>query len=95
METLGEFIPRLTERIRCFYHKCKSEMCSLKKADTNLKGRMGVFAWVRELRRGNVFDISTYKKLGDKSNVTHLADKIVPGIHFVPKKQDVGEGTGM
>ena len=95
METLGEFIPRLTKRVRCFYHKCKSGVYSLKKADTNLKGRMGVFAWVRELRRDDKFEISTYKKLGDKSNVTHLADKIVPGMHYVSKKQDVGEGTGI
>ena len=95
METLKEFIPRLTERVRCFYHKCKSEMYSLKKADTNLKGRMGVFAWARELRRDDKFEISTYKTLGDKSNVTHLADKIVPGMMFVSKKQDVGEGTGI
>jgi len=93
METLGEFIPRLTKRVRCFYHKCKSEMYSLKKADTNLKGRMGVFAWVGE--RENVFEIQSYKKLGDKSNVTHLADKIVPGAIFVSKKQDFGQGTGI
>jgi hypothetical protein len=95
METLGEFIPRLSEKVRCFYHKGKSEMYSLKKADTNLKGRMGVFAWVRELRRDKVFEISTYKKLGDKSNVTHLANKIVLGMHFVSKEKDIGEGTGI
>jgi len=95
METLGEFIPRLTNSVGCFYHKCKSGVYSLKKADTNLKGRMGVFAWVGERRRDNVFEISSYKKLGDKSNVTHLADKIVPGAHYVSKKQDFGQGTGI
>ena len=93
METLEEFIPRLTERVRCFYHKCKSGVYSLKKADTNLKGRMGVFAWVGE--RKKVFEIQSYKKLGDKSNVTHLADKIVSGAIFVSKKQDFGQGTGI
>ena len=93
METLGEFIHRLTKRVGCFYHKCKSGVYSLKKADTNLKGKMGVFAWVGERRRDNVFEISSYKKLGDKINVTHLADKIVPGAIFVSKKQDFGQGT--
>lgn len=95
METLEEFISRLTERVRCFYHKCKSGVYSLKKADTNLKGRMGVVAWVREQKRENVFEISSYKKFGDKSNVTHLADKIVPGAHYVSKKKDYGQGTGI
>jgi hypothetical protein len=95
METLEEFIPRLTERVRCFYHKCKSGVYSLKKADTNLKRRMGVFAWVGERKKDNVFEIQSYKKLGDKSNVTHLADKIVPGAIFVSKKQDFGQGTGI
>jgi hypothetical protein len=95
METLEEFIPRLTERVRCFCHKCKSGVYSLKKADTNLKRGMGVFAWVGERKRDNVFKIESYKKLGDKSNVTHLADKIVPGAIYVSKKQDFGQGTGI
>ena len=95
METLEEFIPRLTERVRCFFHKCKSERYSLKKADTNLKGRMGVFAWVEERKKDNKFEIGSYKNLGDKSNVTHLADKIVLGANFVSKKQDFGQGTGI
>ena len=95
METLEEFIPRLTNSVGCFYHKCKSGVYSLKKADTNLKGRMGVFAWVEERKRDNVFEIQSFKKLGDKSNVTHLADKIVPGAIYVSKKQDFGQGTGI
>ena len=95
MEPLEDFVDRLTEKVMCYYHKCKSHMYSLKKVDTNLKGRMGVFAWVRELRRDKLFEISTYKKFGDKSNVTNLADKIVPGMHFISKKHDDGEGTGI
>lgn len=95
MEALEDFVSRLNKSIGCFYHKCKSGVFSLKKADTNLKGRMGVFAWVGDRRRDNVFEISSYKKLGDKSNVTHLADKIVPGAHYVSKKQDFGQGTGI
>ncbi len=84
----------MKERVGCFCHKSKSyERYSLKKADTNLKGKMGVFAWV--IKQRNVFQINSYKKLGDKSNVTHLADKIVPGLIFVSKKQDSEEGTGI
>jgi len=95
METLREFISRITGMVGCFNHKCKGELYSLKLIDTNLKGRMGVFAWVRELKRNNVFEISTYKILGDKSNVSYLADKVRIGMHFVSKKRDCGEGTGI
>jgi hypothetical protein len=96
METLGEFIQRLAERVGCFYHKCQSSgMYSLKKAETNVKGKMGVFAWVFERKRDNVFQIDSFKKLGDKSNVTHLADKIAGGLIFVSKTQDSEAGTGI
>ena len=95
METLEAFVTRFIGLVGCYHHKCKSEMYSLKKVDTNIKRKMGVFAWVRELKRNNMFEISTYKILGDKSNVSHLADKVVPGMHFVPAKKDGGEGTGI
>jgi len=36
------------------------------------------------------------KRLGDIYNVTHLADKVVPGMHFVSKNDDLREnGTGI
>ena len=86
----------LSQSIGCYFHLCNSGIFSLKKVDTDIKGRMGVFGWVRELKRINAFEISTYKKLGDKSNVTHLADKVVPGMHYVSKKDDdKGAGTGI
>jgi hypothetical protein len=56
---------------------------------------MGVFGWVEEKKRINVFEISTYKTLGDKSNVTRLADRVMPGMHYVSKKKDGGEATGI
>ena len=93
METLAEFVVRLSQSIGCYFHLCNSGIFSLKKVNTDIKGRMGVFGWVRELKRINAFEISTYKKLGGKSNVTHLADKEVPGMHYVSKKDD-GEGAG-
>jgi hypothetical protein len=95
MEALREFAVRLSRDVDCFYHTGKSETYSLKKYNTNLRGRMGVFAWIRELRRNDQFEVSTYKILGDKCHVTVLADKIVPGMHFIPKGQDDGEGTGI
>lgn len=95
METLGDFVVRLAKEVRCYYHQCKSHKYSLKKVDTNLRGRMGVFGWVEEKKRNNLFEISTYKTLGDKSNVSYLADRVVPGMHYVSKKKDGGEATGV
>jgi|GEM_PF-1237061 len=95
-ETSTEFVFRLCKSIESYFHLCNSGIFSLKKINTDIKGRIGVFGWVQELKRINAFKISTYKKLGDKSNVTHLADKEVPGMHFVPKKDDdKGAGTGI
>ena len=96
IETLAEFAVRLSKSVGCYSHPCNSGYFSLKKVNTDLKGRMGVFGWVRELKRMNAFEISTYKRLGDKCNVTHLADKQVPGMHYVSKKDDAGgAGTGI
>lgn len=56
---------------------------------------MGVFGWVEEKKRNNAFEVSTYKKLGDRSDVSHLADRVVLGMHYVSKKKDGGEATGI
>lgn len=96
MESLVDFVARLSKSVGYYFHSCNSGIFSLKKVNTNLKGRMGVFGWVRELKRMNAFEISTYKKFGDRCNVTHLSDKQVPGMHFVSKKGDAeGAGTGI
>ncbi len=95
METLEDFVVRLVKDVRRYYHACKSNKYSLKKVDTNLRGRMGVFGWVEEKKRNNAFEISTYKTLGDKSNVSHFAGRVVPGMHFASKKKDGGEATGI
>jgi hypothetical protein len=95
MEVIDGFVARFAAMVGCYHHKCNSGIYSLKKNDTLVKGRMGVFAWIRKLKRRDIFEISTYKILGDKCNVSHLADEIVPGMHFVSKRKDTGEGTGL
>ncbi len=95
METLGEFVGRLSEEVNCFYHLCSSGIFSLKKENTNIRGRMGVFGWVRERMRNKDFEISSYKQLGDRAQVSHLADGVVPGMMFVSKENDFGQATGI
>jgi uncharacterized protein len=95
METLEQFVERLIGSVGCYFHKCETEMYSLKKNDTNKKNRMGVFAWVKELKRDDKFEISTYKTLGDEALVSQWSDKTVPGMHYVSKNKDTGEGTGI
>ena len=95
METLSEFVDRISISVCCYSHPCKAGYFSLKNVNTVIRGKMRVFGWVRELKRIDTFEISisTYKTLGDRSPVTRRADKVVPGMHFVSRKDD-GEGAG-
>jgi len=57
---------------------------------------MGVFGWVRELKREDLFKIETYGYLGDRAKVSGLADEVKEGMHFISKKKDPdGNGTGI
>ena len=95
METLDDFSTRLSKSVGCYNHKCRSDRYSLKKYNSNERLKMGVFAWIEERKRTKSFEISTYKKYGDQCSVTDKADKIVPGMHYISKKKDDGEGTGI
>lgn len=96
MEDLKAFVGRLSGSIKCHYHLTKSGYYSLKKIDSNQRGRMGVFSWVTELKRKGFFRIDSYKSLGDKGGVSKLADGIKEGMHFISKKNDTeGRGTGI
>ena len=57
---------------------------------------MGVFGWVRTKGKG-FFEVSSYKDLGDKAGVSHLADCVKPryqwekdGILFYVKPDSEG-----
>jgi hypothetical protein len=55
---------------------------------------MGVFGWVREIKREDLFRIETYEGLGDRAGVSDLADEIREGMDFISKKKDPdGKGT--
>lgn len=57
---------------------------------------MGVFGWIRELKREDLFKIETYGYLGDRAEVSGLADEVKEGMHFIAKKKDLdGKGTGI
>ena len=85
----------MAQDVKCYYHRGKSDRYSLKKVDTNIKGKMGVFGWVEEKRGENKFEILTYKTLGDKYTVADLVDRVVQGMHYVSKREDAGEATGI
>ena len=93
METLHEFVERLSKNVGCYSHPCKSGIVSLKKNKTSLHGYMGVFAWVLELKRKGIFMIGTYKDLAVKAGVYDLSNGEKPrmnwndtGIFFFVKK---------
>ena len=89
MESLGEFVNRFSGSAGCHYYINRSNVCSLKKFDSDQKGKMGVFGWVSELKREDLFRVDTYKRLGDKADVSDRADGIKENMHFNK------EGTGI
>ena len=94
MERLKGFVKRVSESIGCYYHLNGGGFYSLKKFEFDQKGQMGVFGWVRELKRGDLFRIETYEGLGDRAGVSDLADEVGGGMHIVSKKKDPdGKGT--
>ena len=97
METIEDFVQRISKALSCHNHLTQSgNLYSLKKFNSNRRRRMGVFGWVKELKRKGLFEISTYKHLGDKARVSDLADKVKEGMHYVSKKKDTeGKGTGL
>jgi len=83
METLPEFLERLSKVAGCYSHECKSGYISLKKNKIAPHGKMGVFAWVRELKRKDIFEVATYKDLAEKAGVDKLADGEKPKMHWI------------
>ncbi len=97
MENLKDFVERLSESVGCYYHLCeKAPQYSLKKYNTDKPKEMGVFGWVLELKRKNMFEICTYKYLGDATGVSKFSDKVKPGYIYVSRHNDPdGKGKGL
>jgi endonuclease III len=98
METLAEFVVRLSQSIECYSHFCNSGIFSLKKVDTDIKGRMGVFAWVSELKRKAIFRVGTDRDLAELAGVSELANGEKPrqdwnktGVFFCVNKGSTDE----
>lgn len=99
MESLKEFVGRLSKSVSCHYHPNKSGIYSLKKHHTGQPRHRNVFAWVLELKRRDCFRVDTYKKDTDRIGLTDLADVVVPkqqygieaGADFYVRKGSFGE----
>jgi hypothetical protein len=94
MERLKVFVERVSESLGCYYHLNGGGFYSLKKFESDQKGQMGVFGWVRELKRGDLFRIETYEGLGNRAGVSDLADEVRKSTYIVSKNKDPdGKGT--
>ncbi len=94
METLGDFLKRFSTDVACYCKKNKSNY-SLKKYDSDRRGHMGVFGWVRERSTKDLFVISTYECLADTRAIAE-ADRKKAGAHYISKDRDPeGKGTGL
>jgi len=94
MERLKVFVERVSESLGCYYHLNGGGYYSLKKFESDQKGQMAVFGWVREFKRGDLFRIETYEGLGDRAGVSDLADEVRKSMYIVSKNIDPdGKGT--
>jgi hypothetical protein len=98
METLADFVMRLSKDVGCYYHLIPSgDWYTFKKHDSNEKGQMGVFGYVKELKRKDLFLVDIIYDFAKKAKVDHLANKLKdninwnkPGILFYVKKDSHG-----
>jgi hypothetical protein len=97
MENFLDFTIRLSKDVCCYYHRtAKAPYYSIKKHDTDERGKMGVFGWIIEQKSMVKFRIDTYWYLADKAGVALLADEKKDGLMFISKKHDPGgKGTGI
>jgi len=98
METLAEFVCRLSKSVGCYCHPCNSGYCSLKKFNTDIKGRMGIFAYVSELKRKALFRVDTWERFATRAGVTDRADEQRhdlmwgrPGVCFFVRRDSRGD----
>jgi hypothetical protein len=98
METLAEFVCRLSKSVGCYCHPCNSGYFSLKKSNTDVKGRMGIFAYVLELKRKGLFRVDTWERFATRAGVTDRADEQRrdlmwgrPGICFFVRRGSIGD----
>ena len=98
MESLDNFVTRLSKSVGCYYHPRDSGIFSLKKVNTDIRGAQQVFAWVQERKRTGLFRIDTYKHFAEEAEVIDLADGEIsdmhwgiPGVFYIVKKSSTGE----
>ncbi|HAS55485.1 MAG: hypothetical protein A2X56_10785 [Nitrospirae bacterium GWC2_57_13] len=82
METLREFVGRFSTSVGCYYHGCRSGIYSLKKVNSEERGKQQVFAWVQERKSTNLFRIDTYEHLAVEAGVIACADGKIDNMNW-------------
>ena len=72
METMADFVARLSNDVGCYYHQLRSGLYPLKRNNTMQRGNMDVFGFVKELR--DRFRIHTSEDAANTAGVLHLFD---------------------
>ncbi len=70
METLADFVARLSKDVGCYYHLLKSGYFPLKRNNTMQKGKMDVFGFVK-----GKFRVHTSYDAANRANVQDLFDQ--------------------
>ena len=78
------FIKQLAKDIGCHYSKANERTFNLKKYKSDIKGKMGIFAWVHK-EDNNYFWIATRKIWVEEARAKILAGRKKPGINCFPR----------
>ena len=81
MESLADFVERLSRAVGCYYHKGERQRYSLKQHNSLIRDKMCVFGWVSNRVTQDRFVVSTYKRWANATAVNH-ANKVNPKGQF-------------
>jgi hypothetical protein len=80
METLADFVARLSKDVGCYYHLLPLGAYALKRNNTMQRGQMGVFGFIRKM--GDVFRIHTSEETTIAAGIHHLFDGTINKLFF-------------
>jgi hypothetical protein len=73
METLEDFVARLSKDVGCYYHLLPGGSHPIKRNNTRQRGQMGVFGFVE--KGGGRFRIRTFEDAASRAGVIDLFDE--------------------
>ena len=86
------FIKQLARDIGCYYYKANERTYNLNKFDSDIRGEMGIFAWVHK-EANNHYWISTRKIWVEEARAKVLTSRKKSGINCFPRDTQHAEDS--